>query len=60
MGLGLHIVRRMVDLHEGSVDVAYSEGDLIFRVELPMAQVEPAPAAPVPPAPATASIPSHS
>jgi signal transduction histidine kinase len=56
MGLGLHIVRRMVDLHEGSVDVGYSDGYINFRIELPMAHVEPA----VPPVPAAASIPSQS
>jgi signal transduction histidine kinase len=56
MGLGLHIVRRMVDLHEGSVDVGCSDGYINFRIELPMAHVEPA----VPPVPAAASIPSQS
>jgi signal transduction histidine kinase len=35
MGLGLHIVRRVVDIYEGSVGMSYEDGQVLFRVELP-------------------------
>lgn len=35
MGLGLHIVQRVVDMHDGSVNASYHEGCVTFRVELP-------------------------
>lgn len=37
MGLGLHIVRRLVDLHDGAIRVTSREGTVTFRVELPLA-----------------------
>ena len=49
MGLGLHIVQRVVDMHDGSVDASYSEGCVTFRVELPAAPLpEPEPATDMP------------
>jgi signal transduction histidine kinase len=35
MGLGLHIVRRVVEMYEGSVHMTSRDGDVVVRVELP-------------------------
>lgn len=43
MGLGLHIVRRVVDIYEGSVGMSYEDGNVVFRVELPSPLPTPAP-----------------
>jgi signal transduction histidine kinase len=54
LGLGLHIVRRVVDLHEGSIDVTHHDGCVTFRVTLPLA------AAHLPSQPAEAGLPEAS
>jgi signal transduction histidine kinase len=43
MGLGLHIVRRVVEMYEGSVGMTYRDGEVVFRVELPGAPAAAAP-----------------
>jgi signal transduction histidine kinase len=35
MGLGLHIVRRVVEMYEGSVGMSYRDGNVTLQVELP-------------------------
>jgi len=60
LGLGLAIVRHIVELHGGTVGVA-SDGEgagSAFRVRLPMRVDAPRPdASPLPPAPAAAALP---
>jgi len=46
MGLGLHIVRRIMDLHDGTIDVGYHDDCVTFRAELPLAIQAPRPVAP--------------
>jgi signal transduction histidine kinase len=47
MGLGLHIVRRVVEIYDGSVGMSYDDGQIVFRVELPSPPAEaPQPLAP--------------
>jgi len=56
-GLGLALVRRMVDLHGGSITLTSTEGvGSRFMVSLPYQQATPAAAAPSPPAVNTMSI----
>jgi two-component system, chemotaxis family, sensor kinase Cph1 len=35
MGMGLHVVRRLVESHHGSVDVRERDGQVVFEVRLP-------------------------
>jgi signal transduction histidine kinase len=38
MGMGLHVVRRIVESHHGSVDVRERDGQVVFEVRLPDSQ----------------------
>lgn len=42
MGLGLDIVRRLVNHNEGAIEFESRPGRTEFRVRLPIAEIEPA------------------
>jgi signal transduction histidine kinase len=41
IGLGLHVVRRLVEAYEGEVAVRHEDGRVVFRVALPLASRPP-------------------